>query len=421
MNRIFIAYAREYQIFATSLARSLSKIGAEIWIDVESIPAGMPWHNAIHQGLETCDVMLLIITPESMQSRNVEAEWFYFLNENKPIIPILYRTTPVNYQLRSLEFIDFENTDYKTAFRRLHKALNTRGFKLGELNEAADENTEDIVPPKRKPPLREQDRHPVRNLLQANLRDILIGLFVTVIGGLILAFIIQADRFSPQANEADDQSRQTQTAVFALTESAAAQAILDRTATATAVISANETGTAVRIAESETAAYETMIALSATATPSLTNSPRPPTATPTVRPSRTPLPPSATPKERSTNTPLAPSTTPTSSPTDTPMLPTASPTPVRPTNTASPTMPPVDPCIGRVRTTTGRDAPYYPQPPPSGLASIPNNTEVRVIGNDIYSQTERRFYYTIQFNNQTGYITTDRVNLSSACQYFRQS
>jgi hypothetical protein len=49
MARIFISYSRVDEAFARQLAKTLSEYGADVWIDVEDIPAGMKWSSAIQQ------------------------------------------------------------------------------------------------------------------------------------------------------------------------------------------------------------------------------------------------------------------------------------------------------------------------------------------------------------------------------------
>lgn len=133
MARIFISYSRQYELFARELAASLSNLGADVWIDVEDIPAGMKWSSAIQQGLDICDVMLVVITPESMASRNVEDEWQYYLDEKKPIIPILLEPTKVHFQLSRIQYIDFKNQPYDKAFVRLHNELSFKGIVLNPI------------------------------------------------------------------------------------------------------------------------------------------------------------------------------------------------------------------------------------------------------------------------------------------------
>ena len=59
MPRIFVSYSRSDESFARELATALSNLGADVWIDIEDIPAGMKWSTAIQQGLDTCDALLV--------------------------------------------------------------------------------------------------------------------------------------------------------------------------------------------------------------------------------------------------------------------------------------------------------------------------------------------------------------------------
>ena len=133
MTRIFISYRRDDEVFARRLATSLSDAGADVWIDVDDIPAGMKWSTAIQQGLKLCDVLIVLITPESMASGNVEDEWQYFLDEGKPVIPVLLREAEVHFQLRRIQYVDFESQPYDVAFAQLHGELRRRGAALDPL------------------------------------------------------------------------------------------------------------------------------------------------------------------------------------------------------------------------------------------------------------------------------------------------
>lgn len=123
-HKIFISYARIDETFARQLAERLSQTGAQVWLDVEDIPAGMNWSSAIQVGLDEADLMIVIITPESMASQNVEHEWQYFADEKKPIIPVLLRQAKVQYQLRRTQYIDFSRQDFDKGFRRLLDQLD---------------------------------------------------------------------------------------------------------------------------------------------------------------------------------------------------------------------------------------------------------------------------------------------------------
>ncbi|MBL8147573.1 MAG: TIR domain-containing protein [Anaerolineae bacterium] len=119
MPSVFISYSRKDERFARQLATALSNRGYDVWIDVEDIPAGMKWSSAIQQGLDSANVMVVVISPDSMVSTNVEDEWQYFLDQRKPVVPILLREAKVHFQLSRIQYIDFMRQPFEMAFTEL--------------------------------------------------------------------------------------------------------------------------------------------------------------------------------------------------------------------------------------------------------------------------------------------------------------
>jgi formylglycine-generating enzyme required for sulfatase activity len=133
MARIFISYSRTDEAFARRLAASLSQLGADVWIDIEDIPAGMKWSRAIQEGLDLAELLMLIVSPDSMASQNVEDEWQYYLDQKKPVIPILWKPARIHFQLNRIQHIDFHRQDYDSALRDLHSELAHKGVRLNPL------------------------------------------------------------------------------------------------------------------------------------------------------------------------------------------------------------------------------------------------------------------------------------------------
>ncbi len=130
MARIFISYSRTDEVFARQLATSLSQLGANVWIDIEDIPSGMKWSRAIQEGLDVSDVLLVVISPDSMNSHNVEDEWQYYLDQKKSIIPLLLTPTKLHFQLSRIQYVDFHRQPYDKSLRQLHAELGRKGIKL---------------------------------------------------------------------------------------------------------------------------------------------------------------------------------------------------------------------------------------------------------------------------------------------------
>jgi len=93
------------------------------WVDFQNIQRGENWVDAIQQGLDSCEKMLLIITPEAVESAQVAKEWQYFLEEHKPILPLIVTPAKISFQLRPLQHVDFHNQPYEDALQQLVQAL----------------------------------------------------------------------------------------------------------------------------------------------------------------------------------------------------------------------------------------------------------------------------------------------------------
>lgn len=117
-NDLFISYAREDADFALRLAKDLRAAGVSIWIDQLDIPTGARWDRAVQTALENCARFLIILSPASTASENVQDELALALDENKIIVPVLHRECRTPLRLRRLQRIDFTQ-DYKSGLQKL--------------------------------------------------------------------------------------------------------------------------------------------------------------------------------------------------------------------------------------------------------------------------------------------------------------
>ena len=232
MTSIFISYSRKDEAFARDLATALAQLGADIWIDVEDIPAGMKWSTAIQQGLDTSDALIVIISPEAMASRNVEDEWQYVLDQNKPVIPVLLREAKVHFQLNRIQWIDFLFHPFDIALVDLHEELGRNGVHLQAPPRPAKDSpklTHGHAPPPRpaevtqvrpaviKPPARKQDSTS-RTLFY-------IGGVVALIVVIALVGFVASSLFSPEITDAQatTNAQGTRTANLVATTTAQSQ------------------------------------------------------------------------------------------------------------------------------------------------------------------------------------------------------
>jgi hypothetical protein len=128
MSRIFICYSRKDQEFKERLLTSLTKHNFETWVDSQNISVGDYWSDKVQEGLEKSDIMLVIISPDSMKSRPAKDEWEYFLDKGKPIIPVLWNDAERHHRIHSLHYVDFSRQDFDVAFAELQGELRAKGI-----------------------------------------------------------------------------------------------------------------------------------------------------------------------------------------------------------------------------------------------------------------------------------------------------
>src|SRR5271165_7423104 len=107
----FFSYSRDDSEFALRLARDLKAAGANVWIDQLDLVGGQRWAQTVQDALEKSPRVLVILSPSSVNSPNVENEYTLALKEKKTVIPVLHRECKIPLQLRSLQRVDF-STDY---------------------------------------------------------------------------------------------------------------------------------------------------------------------------------------------------------------------------------------------------------------------------------------------------------------------
>ncbi len=103
---VFFAYSHHDQDFALPLAAALRQRGVPVWVAQWDIPAGANWADAINAALYECGQFLIVLSPASMDSQDVDAELCLALDEKKTIVPVLYQECRIHYRLRPVQYVD---------------------------------------------------------------------------------------------------------------------------------------------------------------------------------------------------------------------------------------------------------------------------------------------------------------------------
>ncbi len=87
---VFISYSRQDQPYARKLADDLRADGVEVWLD-DRVDFGDRWWRTIVKAIHACAAFVVVMTPESEESKWVEREVLLAQREGKTIFPLLLR------------------------------------------------------------------------------------------------------------------------------------------------------------------------------------------------------------------------------------------------------------------------------------------------------------------------------------------
>jgi hypothetical protein len=132
MNKdIFISYSRRDLEFVTRLASDLDAQVANVWFDQSSIQLGQKWHDEIMDGIRECKAFILVLSPDSMESKYVNEEVNKALELGKTIFPVIYRPAKWTGQFETLvkeiQTLDLRSGSYMDSFQKLVDGLIEAG------------------------------------------------------------------------------------------------------------------------------------------------------------------------------------------------------------------------------------------------------------------------------------------------------
>lgn len=135
----FFCYCREDSDFALRLAEDLKAAGANVWLDQIDITPGQRWDRSVEEALKSCPRLVVILSPASVNSTNVQDEVSFALETQKIVVPVLYRDCAIPFRLRRVQYVDFRS-DY------------ARGLKLLLMTLGVDQTPERTTPARLRPP-----------------------------------------------------------------------------------------------------------------------------------------------------------------------------------------------------------------------------------------------------------------------------
>lgn len=119
----FISYSRIDIDVAMQFYRLLQQRDVVAWIDGVDVDPGSNWEASIEHAIEQCTHMVVLISPNSVRSDEVSAEWNLAVARGKVVIPVIIGAAEVPFRLRSRQWVDIRDSSLAGVAARLSAQL----------------------------------------------------------------------------------------------------------------------------------------------------------------------------------------------------------------------------------------------------------------------------------------------------------
>ena len=189
--KVFVSYSRRDARFVERLDTALSGRGHDVWTDREDIGGveDIRWRRAIVKAIRDSDVVVLVLSPDSTGSPNVERELTVAAANKKRVVPLMHRQCELpeelEYELAGIQYVDFTTSTFDDGIRRL-------AIHLGPAVTVPIEDKDHEIRPRRR-----DVRHVRPGVLIAGA-----GVLLVAIGALV--FVLTRDPSPSEKQEAED-------------------------------------------------------------------------------------------------------------------------------------------------------------------------------------------------------------------------
>ena len=130
---VFLSYSRrDWDGFVRDLVEDLAQGAHKVWLDQDYILGGDDWMDAVGAALQECDSLLLVLSPDAINSKYVKMEYRYFFKQEKPIVPVVCRTVEnMPFELATLHYLDFTGEWRPEPLETLRRILARRHEEQG--------------------------------------------------------------------------------------------------------------------------------------------------------------------------------------------------------------------------------------------------------------------------------------------------
>lgn len=125
--KVFISYSHKDVTFARKLRRDLEALGFSVWMDEKDVKVGSSFTKKIEEGINYAEYVIVVISPDSVESGWVELEWTsslisHITGKGIKVLPVLYRDAEIPLFLQGFLYANAEQ-DYDLALARLVQAM----------------------------------------------------------------------------------------------------------------------------------------------------------------------------------------------------------------------------------------------------------------------------------------------------------
>ena len=133
---VFISYASKDRKRILDLVDRLESAGVSVWIDQMSIEGATMWSQEIVSAIRNCKVLILAISGNSADSKNVVKELALASEGHKNILPVYLESAEIPesmaYQLAGIQRVEFFDGDEEVGQQSVIRALAKLGVTVSE-------------------------------------------------------------------------------------------------------------------------------------------------------------------------------------------------------------------------------------------------------------------------------------------------
>lgn len=121
--RVFVSHSSKDSPWCTQFVEALTHLGLDVWFDQKGLYVGDKWVDKLEEELQSRDIFLIVLTPDSWSSEWVKKELRLALALHKRILGVIHKATPVSGFITTYQLLDAVGTTAPQAAAQVGLAL----------------------------------------------------------------------------------------------------------------------------------------------------------------------------------------------------------------------------------------------------------------------------------------------------------